>query len=102
LTEKGTDGFCGPGDTPYASGARMLVAAVLLRPSLWPVAVAETLRMARPGWWHRWPLLPLPDEALWRFRLETAYGEEARRLMSPEDVRAFLRWCAEIGDRRDR
>ena len=30
--------------------------------------------MARRGWWRRRPLLPLPGEAYWHFRVETAYG----------------------------
>ncbi len=34
--------------------------AVARRPRLWPVAVRQTLRLARPGWWRRWPPVPRP------------------------------------------
>lgn len=66
--------------------------AVLWHPSLWGTAVAQVFRLARPGWWHRWPLLPLPDPAYVRFRLVTAYGDPDR---APEavDVVTYLHWC---------
>ena len=54
------------------------VVAVARRPWLWPVAVRQTLRLARPGWWRRWPPLPLPDPSYLRFRLQTAYGDPER------------------------
>jgi hypothetical protein len=75
-----------------------VAAAVALRPWLWPVAGAEALRMAKPGWWHRWPPVPLPDPALWRFRLETAYGDKGETGLTPQDVRSFLYWCREVRD----
>ncbi len=66
--------------------------AVLVRPSLWPVAVAQGLRLARRGWWRRFPFLPVPDGDYLRWRLETMYGREVER---PEvgDVLTYLRWC---------
>jgi hypothetical protein len=66
-------------------------AAVLARPALWGTAVVQLLRLARPGWWRRWPPLPLPDPAYLRFRLQTQYGEE--REPEPGDVVAYLEWC---------
>jgi hypothetical protein len=68
--------------------------SVAARPWLAPEALAEGLRLARPGWWHRRPFLPVPDPALWRFRMETAYGGAGDATPPPEDIRAFLRWCA--------
>jgi hypothetical protein len=68
--------------------------AVLSRPWLAPAALAEALRLARPGWWHRRPFLPLPDAPLWRFRMETAYGGDGDAVPPPEDIRAFVHWCA--------
>ena len=62
------------------------------RPGLWRVAVAQALRLAAPGWWRRWPPLPLPDPAYLRFRLQTAYGDPDRG-PGPEDVVAYLEWC---------
>ncbi len=66
--------------------------AVLARPRLWATALGQLLRLARPGWWHRWPLLPLPDEEYLRFRLVTAYGDPER---DPEvaDLITYLHWC---------
>ena len=66
--------------------------AVAVRPRLWGVAVAQTLRLAVPGWWRRWPPLPLPDPDYLRFRLQTAYGD-AGRGPSADDVVAYLEWC---------
>jgi len=53
--------------------------------------------MSRPGWWHRPPFLPVPDEAYVRFRLQTAYGQRGEP--HPEDVVSYLRWCREFPGR---
>lgn len=73
-----------------------LVRAVALHPALWPAAAAATARLARPGWWRRWPPVPLPDAELWRLRIETAYGGEGDAVPEPEDVRSFVRWCGDM------
>jgi hypothetical protein len=88
--------------SPEAAAAAAVVASVALRPWLWPAAGAEALRMAKPGWWRRWPPLPLPDPALWRFRLETAYGKEGDGVPDPRDIRSFLLWCRRASDWRQR
>jgi hypothetical protein len=64
--------------------------AVAVRPALWGVAVRQILRLAVPGWWRRWPPLPLPDPDYLRFRFQTAFGDG-----EPEaaDVVAYLEWC---------
>ena len=67
------------------------VRAVARRPALWPAAVAAVLRLAAPGWWRRWPPVPAPPAAYWRFRSETANGGE--EALSPEEVVAYLQWC---------
>ena len=66
--------------------------AVVVRPSLWSTALVQVFRLARPGWWRRWPPLPLPDPAYMRFRLVTAYGDPDRA-PEPEDVVTYLHWC---------
>ena len=66
--------------------------AVAVRPRLWGVAVTQAVRLAAPGWWRRWPPLPLPDPTYLRFRLQTAYGDPDRG-PAPEDVVAYLEWC---------
>ncbi|HUS62051.1 MAG TPA: hypothetical protein VMY34_07620, partial [Acidimicrobiales bacterium] len=50
------------------------VRAVARRPALWSTALRQAVRLARPGWWHRRPFLPLPDPDYLRFRMVTAYG----------------------------
>ena len=50
------------------------------RPPAWP----------GPGWWRRWPPLPVPDEALWRFRMETAYGGSGEAVPEAADVVSFI------------
>ena len=66
--------------------------AVARRPSLWATAVVQVFVLAAPGWWRRWPPLPLPDHAYLRFRLQTAYGDPDRE-PEPEDVVTYLYWC---------
>jgi hypothetical protein len=82
-----------PRSSPRAGAVPWLRAtlAVLVRPWLWPVALRQLLRLARRGWWRRFPFLPLPDAGYLRFRLETAYG--AGRVARPADVLSYLRWC---------
>lgn len=74
-------------------GTARVASAVARRPDLWPVAVAVAWRLAPRGWWHRWPPLPYPDAAYWRFRMETAYG--GQEVVAPEsaDVVTYLQWC---------
>jgi len=89
----------GPISTPVIAA---VVAAVARRPWLWPAAVAEAARLVRPGWWRRWPPLPVPDDALWRFRMETAYGGSGDAVPEAEDVASFLGWCSTMGRWRRR
>ncbi|HUC37113.1 MAG TPA: hypothetical protein VMR97_08315 [Acidimicrobiales bacterium] len=83
----------GGGTSSPAGAAWLVVRAIALRPWLWPVSVAEVLRLAEGGWWRRWPPLPMPAAELWRFRLETAYGGEGDVPPDARDVRSFLAWC---------
>jgi hypothetical protein len=68
--------------------------AVLRRPWLWPTAVGQARRLARPDWWRRPPFLPLPDPDYVRFRMQTAYGSEGTP--APGDLVAYLNWCREF------
>ena len=69
------------------------VLAVLVHPALWLTGAKQALVLARPGWWHRPPFLPLPAPDYLRFRLETAYGGLGDRPIEPSDLVAYLRWC---------
>lgn len=66
--------------------------AVARRPSLWPTALRQMRRTARPRWWRRRPFLPVPSGTYLEFRLLTQYGE-SRHAWEPDDVLNYLRWC---------
>ena len=67
-------------------------AAVARRPALWSTAVRQMRRTTAPGWWKRWPYLPVPSGSYIEFRLVTQYGD-AGHAWDPEDVLNYLRWC---------
>ena len=69
--------------------------AVLARPGLWPTALRQAVRLARPQWWRRPPFLPVPDPDYVRFRLQTAYGPHGTPAAG--DLVAYLNWCREFG-----
>ena len=70
------------------------LAALVRRPDLWGTAVVQAFRLARPGWWHRPPFLPLPDRDYLRFRLETQYGGDGTdHEPEPADLVTYLHWC---------
>jgi hypothetical protein len=87
--------------TRWARDAAVVARAVLPHPGLWGTSLGAVRRMARRGWWHRAPFVPLPGEAYWRFRLVTAYGGNGEdAALTPSDVVAFLRWCKRSRPRR--
>lgn len=66
--------------------------ALLRRPGLWRVAA----KMVPPGWWRRWPPLPVPPAEYVRFRAETMYGPAGGPLEGA-DLVAYLEWCRRMG-----
>lgn len=68
------------------------------RPGLWGIALVQTFRLARPGWWRRPPFVPVPPPDYLAFRLETQYGSGHHA--DPADVVTYLHWCREF--RQDR
>lgn len=84
--------------TRAAVGSRTVL-AVVARPDLWWAAVGVARRFAVPGWWRRWPYLPLPDADLWRFRMVTAYGDPTARPV-PGDAVDYLEWCRDTAPSR--
>ncbi|MGH9073590.1 MAG: hypothetical protein ACRDZQ_05670, partial [Acidimicrobiales bacterium] len=62
------------------------------RPDLCPTALTSVLATARPGWWRRWPPLPVPAEAWLGFRLECATGRRDGPVRGG-DVVSWLEWC---------
>lgn len=82
--------------TPWAVVTGQVVRAVVRHPVLLLAGMAAAARLARPGWWRRWPPLPVPGEELWRFRMETAYGGGGDAVPTDEDVTSFLVWCRDM------
>ncbi len=68
--------------------------ALVVRPRLWRTTVVQAAVLARPGWWRRWPPVPLPDARYLRFRLETAYGDRQAEIVA-SDVVEYVAWCRE-------
>ena len=80
--------------TPLPARAFISAAArVVLRPSLWGIALRQLGATSPAGWWRRFPFAPRPDPAYVRFRTDTAYGPDARP--GRDDLVAYLRWCKE-------
>ena len=78
----------------WGRDVRVVLRAVGPRPGLWWASAGALRRMARRGWWHRAPFLPLPGDDYWRFRLVTVYGGDGQTgELTPEDVLAYVRWC---------
>jgi hypothetical protein len=75
-----------------------LTAALCLRGVLNPRLGLDLLKTAwafrRRGWWARPPYLPLPDREYLRWRMYTAYADEAA-VPPAEDVIRFARWRRE-------
>lgn len=85
------------GDTRGPNLAPADVGAVIVRPWLWFDGLLVVLRLARRGWWHRWPPLPLADPVYLGWRNETQYGgrgedryEDGRR---GRDLVSYLEYC---------
>jgi hypothetical protein len=70
--------------------------AVLVRPALWVTALVQVFRLASPGWWRRWPPVPMPEPDYLRFRLQTQYGDTERE-PEPADLLSYLHWCRSYG-----
>jgi hypothetical protein len=85
----------------WARDAAVVARAVVPRPGLWGPGLGALGRLARPGWWHRPPFLPVPGRAYWHFRLVTAFGGTGEGAhLSPGDVVAYLTWCRRTRPRR--
>jgi hypothetical protein len=82
-------------DNVRRDGPSALPRGVLLtlarRPWTWGRAIAAAVHLAPNGWWRRSPFLPLPDARYWRFRMQTAYGDEDA-VPSEYDVDDVIRW----------
>lgn len=66
----------------------------LLNPRLGLDLLRAAWAFRRRRWWARPPFLPLPDREYLRWRLYTAYADEAA-VPSADDVIRFARWRRE-------
>ena len=75
-----------------------LTTALLLRGLVNPRLALDLVRAAwafrRRKWWSRPPFLPLPDGEYLRWRMYTAYADEAA-VPPVDDVIRFARWRRE-------
>lgn len=75
------------------TGASVAVAAVAVRPRLWPAALRQARALVPSSWWRRRPFLPVPDRDWLRFRMTTAYGD-ADAPVDVDDLLVWLAWTA--------
>ena len=82
----------------YAGSWTTLTLLLALQGVVNPRLALDLLRTAwafrRRRWWTHVPWLPVPDQAYLRWRMYTAYGDEAA-VPPPEDVIRFARWRRE-------
>lgn len=71
-----------------------LTARALVSPRLAVDLVRTGWAFRRRFWWRQAPFLPLPDRTYLRWRMYTAYGDEAA-VPPVEDVVRFARWRRE-------
>lgn len=72
-----------------------LLLPLTARAVVWPPLAIDLLRVGwrfrRRAWWRRAPFLPVPSMPYVRWRMHTAYGDEAH-VPSVEDVVRYARW----------
>lgn len=68
-----------------------LALRALVNPALAIDLLRVTWRFRHRHWYRRFPFLPLPARSYTRWRMYTAYGDEAA-IPPAEDVIAFARW----------
>ncbi len=74
-----------------------LAARAVVRPRLALDLLATAWAFRRRNWWRHAPFLPLPDRAYLRWRMYTAYADEAA-VPPVDDVIRFARWRRETMD----
>jgi hypothetical protein len=67
------------------------LASLVRRPTAWWSSATSAIRFAPRGWWRRPPFLPLPDSRYWRFRMETAFGDE-EAVPALDDLVTAIHW----------
>ena len=82
---------------------RDLVAIGLIvarHPSVWGEGIKSAFRMAKRGWWHTPPFLPLPGSSYWTFRKVTVFGGDGTGTLATDQVLGYLKWSKQMKPRR--
>lgn len=82
----------GGGGRSWGSVAAALAWRGLRRPSTGVALVRVGWRFRARGWYRRFPFLPLPDRTYLRWRMYTAYGDDAA-VPSADDVERYAVWA---------
>jgi len=72
---------------------------VLVHPSVWFEGLRSGVRIAKNGWWHTPPFLPIPGESYWKFRKVTVFGGDGTGRLNDEQVLGYLRWSKHMRPR---
>jgi hypothetical protein len=83
------------GAQSWPSLAVRLAARGVVHPPLALDLLRTLWAFRRRDWWRRAPFLPLPDRTYLRWRMYTAYGDEAA-VPPARDVERFARWRREL------
>ncbi len=83
-----------PAPGSWTSLTAVLFARGLVNPRLGIDLLKAAWAFRRRRWWARSPFLPLPDRDYLRWRMHTAYADEAA-VPPAEDVVRFARWRRE-------
>jgi hypothetical protein len=83
-----------PASGSWSSLLASLVGRALLSPQLAVDLLRTGWAFRRRDWWRKAPFLPVPDGPYLRWRMYTAYGDEAA-VPPLEDVIRFARWRRE-------
>jgi hypothetical protein len=80
--------------SPWLSLTLRLTARAAVNPRLALDLLRMTWAFRRRDWWRKPPFLPRPDREYLRWRMYTAYGDEAA-VPPLQDVIGFARWRRE-------
>ena len=80
---------------PWSSLALALVLRAIVNPRVALDLLALAWSMRRRSWYRAAPFLPLPPAEYVRWRMYTAYGDEAA-VPPVHDVLRFARWRREL------
>lgn len=89
------EGYAGRYRGSWIGLVLVLAGRALLSPRLALDLLATAWAFRRRDWWKRPPFLPLPDIPYLRWRMYTAFGDEAA-VPPAIDVIRFARWRREV------